>query len=292
MVNEFPGVQAIPIQEESISFRVRETEVLRYNSGWSMHRPYLFPVLGPSARCVTRMGHPHDPLGHRHHYSVWVAHHAVNAVDFWSDQPEAGKQVHRNILALEDGAGSAAARLSVQWVGPTGGAILQEERTYRLTDLPDNERLIDVHLALTPVAGPVIFGATSFGLLAVRVAKTMCAADGGGQILNSDGALGEERIFWKPAEWCDYSGPVAADEWNGITFFSHPANRHHPPDWHVRSDGWMGACLSREEERKLAPDEGLELRYGLYVHHGSPNEADVRGTYADFAGSGFRSCEK
>ncbi len=291
-MNGFPSVQATPVQSESISFRIGGTEALRYNSGWDMHRPYLFPVIGPSGRCVTRMGHPHDPLGHRHHYSVWVAHHGVNSVDFWSDQPGAGKQVHRNILALEDGEASAAARVSIEWVGPDEAAILQEERTYRLTDLPDNERLIDVHLALTPAAGPVTFGATSFGLLAVRVAKTMCVADGGGQILNSDGALGEERIFWKPAEWCDYSGPVAPDEWNGITFFSHPTNRNHPPDWHVRSDGWMGACLSRERELTLEPERRLELRYGLYVHHGSPNEADVAGAYASFAGSQFRPCEK
>ncbi len=291
-MNGFPGVQAIPIQSESISFLIRGAEVARYNSGWDMHRPYLFPVIGPSGRGVTRMGHPHDPLGHRHHYSVWVAHHDVNGVDFWSDQPEAGKQTHRNILALEDGVSSAAARIRIVWRGPDGAAILEEERTCRLTDLPDNERLIDIHLRLTPAKGAVTFGATSFGLLAARVAKTMCVADGGGQILSSEGALGEERIFSKPAAWCDYSGPVAADEWNGIAFFSHPSNSNHPPEWHVRSDGWMGACLSREHELKLEPDRPLSLRYGLYVHHGSPNEVDVRGAYADFAASEFRPCEK
>ncbi|MCP4885693.1 MAG: AAA domain-containing protein, partial [Planctomycetaceae bacterium] len=32
---------------------------------------------------------------------------------------------------------------------------------------------------------------------------------GGGKLTNSDGQQGESRIFGKPAQWVDYSGPVA-----------------------------------------------------------------------------------
>ncbi|MBM3477510.1 MAG: hypothetical protein FJX75_29930 [Armatimonadetes bacterium] len=291
-MRELPVVQAVPMQSEAIAFCIQGAEVARYNAGWDMFRPYVFPVLGPDGRHVTRMGHPHDPITHRHHYSVWVAHADVNGVDFWSDAPTAGKQVHRNILALEDGATSAAAKVGIDWVGPDGKHLLAEERTYRLIDLPDMERLLDIHLRLSPVEGLVRFGATAFGLAAVRVAKTMCVADGGGQILNAEGALGEEAIFWKRAAWCDYSGPVAPGIWNGIAFFSHPSNADHPPEWHVRSDGWMGACLSREAERVVNAGEAIEMRYGLYVHRGTPNEADVRGAYARFAASEFMPCQK
>jgi hypothetical protein len=289
---EFPAAQPIPLQSEAISFRIGDHEVARYNAGWDMFRPYLFPVVGPAGRWVTRMGHPHDPITHRHHYSVWVAHHDVNGTDFWSDMPNAGKQAHRNILALEDGARSAAAKVGIDWVAPGGKRVLEEERTYRVVDLPDSERLVDIHLRIMAPEGPATFGATPFGLVAVRVAKTMCVTDGGGQILNSEGALGEEAIFWKPATWCDYSGLVAPDVWNGIAFFSHPVNAGHPPEWHVRSDGWMGACLSREKQVVLSPGEAIEARYGLYVHHGTPNEADVAAAYASFAGSQFVECRK
>jgi len=289
-MNEFPLVQAVPMQSEAVAFCIHGAEVARYNSGWDMFRPYLFPVLGPDGRHVTRMGHPHDPITHRHHYSIWVAHHSVNEVDFWSDQPGAGKEVHRNILALEDGPQSAAAKLAIDWVAPESKALLAEERTYRVRDLPDSERLIDIHLQLSAREGPVVFGATPFGLAAVRVAKTMGVADGGGQILNSEGALGEQAIFWKPATWCDYAGPVAPGLWNGIAFFSHPSNGGHPPEWHVRSDGWMGACLSREKAVVVDPSEALVLRYALYIHHGTPNEADVAGAFARFAASEFAPC--
>lgn len=287
---EFPWVQAVPLQGEAISFRINDVEVARYNPGWDMFRPFVFPVTGPDGRWVTRMGHPHDPTGHRHHYSVWVGHALVNGIDFWSDAPTAGKQVHKNIQALEDGTRSAAARLRIEWVSATGTSVLTEERTYRLTDLPDSERLIDIHLRLTPGGDAAAFGPTPFGLAAVRVAKTMTVADGGGQILNSGGKIGEQAVFWKRALWCDYSGPVAPETWNGIAFFSHPSNANHLPEWHVRSDGWMGACLSREHEVRLNRGECLEVRYGLYVHRGTPNEADIPAAYAAFADSEFVPC--
>ena len=60
----------------------------------------------------------------------------------------------------------------------------------------------------------------------------------------------------------------------------------------MRSDGWMGACLSREEEITLEPGNALQVRYALYVHHGTPNEVDVAGTYASFAESEFKPCER
>jgi hypothetical protein len=257
-----------------------------------MFRPYLFPVIGPAGRYVTRMGHPHDPIGHRHHYSVWVAHHDVNGTDFWSDQDTAGKQVHRHILAIEDGQDSAAIRVQIAWVAPDGKELLREERTYRLTGLGNGERLIDIHLALTPVDGPVTLGATSFGFAAVRVAKTMTVKDGGGKIENSTGAVGEEAIFWKPAEWCDYSGQVAPGEINGVTLMSHPSSPNHPPDWHVRSDGWMGACFSREGAYVLEANKTLTLRYAVYVHRGDAHQANVAERYRQFAASEFRACEK
>jgi hypothetical protein len=54
----------------------------------------------------------------------------------------------------------------------------------------------------------------------------------------------------------------------------------------------MGACLSREAERVVSLGETIEVRYALYVHRGTPNEADVAGAYARFAASEFAPCRK
>jgi hypothetical protein len=50
-------------------------------------------------------------------------------------------------------------------------------------------------------------GKTPFGFIGVRMAKTIGVHDGGGTILNSEGALDEKEVFWKHAKWAVYSGP-------------------------------------------------------------------------------------
>jgi len=67
-------VQAVPMGFEDVSFQVEGVEMVRYNAGQQAKRPFLFPVKVPSGRRLTRMGHPHDIEGHRHHHSVWLAH--------------------------------------------------------------------------------------------------------------------------------------------------------------------------------------------------------------------------
>jgi hypothetical protein len=87
----------------------------------------------------------------------------------------------------------------------------------------------------------------------------MAVAEGlGGEVLNSNEAENEAGCHWQHADWCDYSGPVpllgpfreAIPEGilpsgiAGIACFNHPANSPADTIWHVRDDGWMGACLT------------------------------------------------
>src|SRR3954470_10031053 len=89
-----PRMQAVPQPYEQVSFQRDGDEIARYHFGPGLHRPFVFPVVGPAGRSVTRMGHPHDPETHSHHNSLWVAHHDVNGVSFWEDRPKAGQIVH------------------------------------------------------------------------------------------------------------------------------------------------------------------------------------------------------
>jgi hypothetical protein len=66
----------------------------------------------------------------------------------------------------------------------------------------------------------------------------------------------------------DFSGAIASNAVEGITFFDHPRNPHHPAYWHARNDGWMGASLTFEEPLTIATNVPLQLRYGFYVHSG------------------------
>jgi hypothetical protein len=56
-----PLVQALPQPYEQVSFQRDGVELARLHFGPGLNRPFVFPLLGPSGRSVTRMGHPHDP---------------------------------------------------------------------------------------------------------------------------------------------------------------------------------------------------------------------------------------
>jgi len=83
--------------------------------------------------------------------------------------------------------------------------------------------------------------------------------------------------------WVDSSGPVTATAVEGVALFDHPANPGHPVAFHVRDDGWMGACLSHGRPIELARGETLRVRYGLWVHAGMPPADAVEARWREFA---------
>lgn len=267
-----PRMQALPLPGLQVSFERDGREVTRYHCHPEQRRPFLYPVVGPSGRSLTRMGHPHDPVTHSHHNSVWIAHQDVNGVNFWTDGAAPGRIVHERIEKLDDSASEASLVARSEWINTdTGKPLLRDRRRIAVIDLPGNELLIIIDLELTSMGGEVRFGKTPFGLIGVRMAKTIGVYDGGGTIRNSEGQSDEPNVLWKRARWADYSGPITATATDGITLFDHPSNPNHPTFFHVRRDGWMGASLTYDEPRVLVAHEKLRLRYGLYVHAGAPS---------------------
>jgi hypothetical protein len=112
----------------------------------------------------------------------------------------------------------------------------------------------------------VTLGKTPFGMVGVRMAKSIGVSDGGGAIRNSEGAVNEKEVFWKRARWVDYCGAVTSGKVEGITLFDHPDNPNFPAYFHVRDDGWMGASLTFDGPSELPSGQSLRLRYGLYIH--------------------------
>jgi hypothetical protein len=139
----------------------------------------------------------------------------------------------------------------------------------------DGETIVELQSTFRPEAAMLEFGQTNFGFLAVRVAKSLSAHFGGGELINSEGQHGEAAIFGKPARWTDYSGAVLAtrdgrpkEAIEGITYFDHPTNPCHPARWHVRDDGWMGASVCMEQPIVTTRENPLRLRYLLHAHAG------------------------
>jgi hypothetical protein len=282
-----PALQALPLPHHQVGFENGATELARYHFDPADRRPFWYPIQGSVGRSLTRMGHPHDPLGHSHHNSVWISHHDVNGIDFWGDHGKGkGRIVHQRVLELWDGDGSAGMRSINHWIADGADRPLLEET--RQTEIVAASSggwflIIDLELAPPEGGGPVVFNQTAFGLIGVRMAKSIGVHDGGGRILNSQGATGEKAIFRKPARWVDYSGMIAENHQAGVTLMDHPENPGFPSPFHVRSDGWMGICLSLEAAIEVSSDQPLRRRYALWIHDGTPDVAQAELAFEAFA---------
>ena len=276
-----PKMQVIPMPYSQASFQRDGIELTRYHFGPGLHRPFLFPIIGQSGRSLTRMGHPHDPVSHSHHNSVWISHHDVNGTNFWGDR-EDGKIQHKRIVEFEETEEYGRLVAENGWINKDGRTLLLETRRITTLPLPDSEWLLIIDMEFKAMNGTVTLGKTPFGMIGVRMAKSIGVHDGGGTIRNSEGAVNEKDIFWKQAKWVDYSGAIANDKLEGIALFDHPENPNFPSHFHVRNDGWMGASLTFAGPREIRPGESLNLRYGLYVHNSMKSTKEIQTKWQQF----------
>lgn len=277
-----PRMQAVPLPDHQVSFQRDGAEIARYHFGTDGFRPFVFPVIGPSGRALTRMGHPHDPETHSHHNSVWLSHQFVNGVNFWADNN--GRIVHQRIEELADGPDAASIQTLNVWMDKDGKRLMNEHRRTSAQALDNGEWLLVIDSQLEAAEGTVTLGQSPFGLIGVRMAKSIGVTDGGGTIRNSEGGVDEKACFRLPARWMDYSGPIAPGVTEGITLMDHPGNPHHPEAFHVRNDGWMGAALTFQGALEIEPGKPLAVRYGLYIHSGMPSPEALQKQWEAFAG--------
>ncbi len=283
MAYNIPRVQAVPIEDSQVSFQVDGVERLRWHAGRRYTRPHFYPLLGPSGRPLTRMGHPAAP-DHDHHKSIWFAHHKVAGLNFWGDntqnQARQDQWVH-----YQDGDDEAGMVVDIGWYDGHNAKLMQQRLIAVLRPMEQGETWLELQTTFTPTGNSLMLEQTNFAFLAVRVAKSISRHYGGGHLTNSEGAVGEQEIFGKPARWMDYSGPVIGETWEGITYFNHPANPHTPNGWHVRDDGWMAASVCMHDGIEITKNRPLNLRFALCAHAGQVDAKRTEALFEDFASS-------
>ncbi|QDV36452.1 DUF6807 domain-containing protein [Tautonia plasticadhaerens] len=278
---QFPRCQAIPgVDRASLAIDGREVVGYEYAPGGS--RPFFYPMLGPSGRMLTRMGHP-NPVGHDHHKSAWFGHQFVDGINFWGEPQGKDVQVrHRRVLWYEDRADWAAFAAELEWYAE--GKVRLSHLLIAAVEPIGEGYALDLQSQFTsPDGRPVELGKTKFGFLGVRVAKTISEQFGGGTLTSSEGATGEDAIFGTRNRWVDYSGPVAPEVVEGICYLDHPDNPRHPSHWHVRRDGWMEAAFCLPEPHGVAVHHPLDLRYRLLIHPGPADRSALDAQWERFA---------
>jgi len=111
-----------------------------------------------------------------------------------------------------------------------------------------------------------------------------------GKVLNSDGKKGTAECWGQQAAWVDYTGQIDGKKY-GVAIFDHPEN-FRPSRYHVRNYGLFSVspfgekAYTRGEHPasplKLAKGATARLRYGMYLHDGGPDAAQVQKTFEEF----------
>ena len=125
-----PRMQAVPLPHHITSFQLdgRELTACHYNP--ADRRVFWYPIRGNRDISLTRMGHPHDPLTHSHHNSVWISHADVDGVNFWADYgKDLGRIVNVEISreGYEESDEYAAMRMVNRWQRESDGSLVMTE---------------------------------------------------------------------------------------------------------------------------------------------------------------------
>ncbi len=253
-----------------------------------LRRPVLFPLHGPHGHTLTRSWPvgprlPGDPDDHPHHESFWFAHGDVNGHDFWTCRR--GERIeHDSLVRVGDGRIVATAR----WLAPDGSIVCTDRRLLRFS-VDGADRIIDHEIMITASHGPLAFGDTKEGTMALRVRPELNVKKfkGGpqatGHYVNANGDR-DEAAWGKPSAWVDLSGEVDGKP-VGIACFDHPDNIRHPTCWHARDYGLFAAnpfglhdftMAPRNAGRFELPDgQSLTLRHRWLFHEGDAVAANV-----------------
>lgn len=253
-------------------------------------RAYAYPLMTPAGFAVTSEA----PADHPHHNSLWIGadhvHAQVPAADdrieeytynFYVNDVFQGRAPGRTVASTvrDESTGPASHRLEqtlewrgpVEWAAPEGRLILQETRTYDISDDGD-AYIVDVTSRLEAGTWDVAIGPTRHAFFNVRVSESI-AATSGGTVVDDRGMTGG-AITGNGARWVDYSGPVGGGHVAGVTVCPHPAD-HDDITWFASDWGVVTVGPFRLERRLIVRDRPTTLRYRTIVHDGAADTARI-----------------
>ncbi|MHC4742703.1 MAG: DUF6807 family protein [Planctomycetota bacterium] len=278
----------------------RGDKVLRYNhaivpppEGYDKlyeRSGFIHPLWSTSGAVLTAM-HPED---HIHHFGIWMpwtrTEFEGKTVNFWEINRGQGtvrfnrfvsttrgpvyggfqaEQEHV-VLKTDDGEKTVLNEVWDVRVFSVGG----RKKGYRICDFVSTQRCV----AESPLLQKR-YHYSGFGFRAAPEWKGENTAN-----LTSEGKT-QENGNGTRARWCDASGKI--DEWEGITFYSHPENFRHPEPMRIWPPGMVGAffnfCPSVMGDWEMKPGEDHVFRYRMYVHEGKITVPVAERIWRDYA---------
>ncbi len=272
----------------NVEVRIGDELFTRYDATTGPNKPFLYPLIGPDHKRLTR-GYPLEHIegetshDHPHHRGLWFTHGEVNGEDYWSQEPGSAKTVNTGFEEIVSGPVFGRFVAHTDWITKAGQKAAEDRREITVYNTPDG-RLLDFAITIKPVGAPLEFQDTKEGSFGLRLPDSMRVEGGDGHIVTSAGV--RDRETWGTrAEWVDYYGTVQ-DATVGIAILDAPENLRHPTYWHVRDYGLFAANPFGIHDFVKGQPKGagnhtvpvggaLTFRYRLYLHRGTTTDARV-----------------
>ena len=279
-------------------------------------KPVLYPIRTAKGAEITR-GYPLDPRpedrrDHPHHVGLWFTYGNVDGIDFWNlssrvpaeRRDEYGTIHHRAVERTTSGFGRGELAVSMDWVGPDGRTVLEQETTFVVFATSD-ERAIDHVTTLRAGDRPVRLHDDKEGLLCVRLRRELehpaeetvagpaeeadADVEPTGVFLSSEGDRGTD-VWGTRARWVRLTGRIGGEPVT-VAMFDHPENVGYPTHWVARGYGPFGpnpiapSVFSGDPPMnfELAADEATTFRYRIAIKTGDIDAAELDDRQAAFA---------
>ncbi len=311
-------VQPKKVSDEQIDVMIDNELFTTINAKKNEPKVYLYPVIGPTCKPVTRhypmKNVPGERQDHHHHRSLWTAHGDIRVGDFdknksnyWHEPKTGGNwpielrpieeidhQALKKVTHMTGGNVFGVIEMEIDWIAAGGRKDFTEVRTYRIFAGGEGHRIIDQKNVFKFTEGDTMFANTKEGgICALRIATSMDEKEhdgkgGDGRMTNANGQVGHGDVWGKAAAWCDYVGPVDGQT-IGIAVFDAPTNFRHPTRWHIRDYGLYtanpfgaGNFTNGKEDGTAVFKKGKSVTfdYRILIHKGDTKAANVADQYA------------
>lgn len=277
-------------------------EAFGYVYGTNVDLPHFYPLRSPSGQSMTVQRTEPYP----HHRSFWIADTVQLAgqreASFYNAYytgrgdrknplpPYRDRIRHVAFTRQRAGQGAGLVEMRLCWEMDEGRTpVLDEVRQVRLVALGGGEYFLDLRFELRAAYGDVTFrsDAVHYAWPFLRLNERF-STNGGGVLINSEGARGQAETNMKAARWVDFSRSGLPNA-EGVAMFSHPFNEH-PHTWLTRDYGCFGPRRVEARNGKpftLRQGETIGSRVGVLVHRGDVKSGRVAERYDAWARGEF-----
>jgi hypothetical protein len=256
---------------------------------------FIHPLWSPSGEILTRI----QPSDHYHHYGIWNPWTKTlvegKAVDFWNLGAGKGTVRFAGIVSTVSGPVYACFKVRQEHV------VLKPQEKVAMNELWD-VRAFAAEIENRPV-WIIDFTSTLHNALETTIELSKYRYGGGigfratekwnkdtSSVLTSEGKTRKDADASR-ARWCDINGASGnTDEFTGIVFFSHTANRQHPEPMRVwpetvlngKGEMFFEFCPIRHESWNLEPEKEYVLRYRMIVYDGKMNPETAEALWKNY----------